>query len=445
MDSPFVPHSRLHLQTARSVVAILLIFGASVKLSGADCNTNGVSDTQDIRSGSSPDCNVNGLPDECEFVPLRFGVRDQPMPIAKSPQTAVVADLNDDGVSDLVVGHQPSLLRSLVSVILGQKNGTPAAAVEYEAGAVLSSVATADLDLDGDLDIVTANISEILVFVNNGDGSLAKAPGVHQGVHLETNRTEVESLLPNIRNKKWTLPQQRRQLDLVRELNDQFGRQRANEAALDARIQSFELAYRMQMAASDAFDLSKEPAFIHDLYGKGFQGRQMLTARRLVERGVRVVQVYHGGNQPWDSHEDIEREHRRLAGECDQAIGALLKDLKQRGLLDETLVLWGGEFGRTPVVELAQGGNNFTGKGRDHNHHGFSVWLAGGGVKGGTVYGATDEFGFKAVENRMHVHDLHATILHLMGIDHEQLTYRYSGRDFRLTDVSGTVAHEIFT
>ena len=270
-------------------------------------------------------------------------------------------------------------------------------------------------------------------------------PGVHQGVHLETNRTEVESLLPNIRNKKWTLPQQRRQLDLVRELNDQFGRQRANEAALDARIQSFELAYRMQMAASDAFDLSKEPAFIHDLYGKGFQGRQMLTARRLVERGVRVVQVYHGGNQPWDSHEDIEREHRRLAGECDQAIGALLKDLKQRGLLDETLVLWGGEFGRTPVVELAQGGNNFTGKGRDHNHHGFSVWLAGGGVKGGTVYGATDEFGFKAVENRMHVHDLHATILHLMGIDHEQLTYRYSGRDFRLTDVSGTVAHEIFT
>lgn len=160
------------------MVAVLLIFGASVKLSGADCNTNGVSDTQDIRSGSSPDCNVNGLPDECEFVPLRFGVRDQPMPIAKSPQTAVVADLNDDGVSDLVVGHQPSLLRSLVSVILGQKNGTPAAAVEYEAGAVLSSVATADLDLDGDLDIVTANISEILVFVNNGDGSLAKAPSI---------------------------------------------------------------------------------------------------------------------------------------------------------------------------------------------------------------------------------------------------------------------------
>jgi uncharacterized protein (DUF1501 family) len=177
-----------------------------------------------------------------------------------------------------------------------------------------------------------------------------------------------------------------------------------------------------------------------DLYGPGVHARQLLVTRRLLEKGVRFVQLWHGEGQPWDNHDDIEINHRRLAGQCDQAIGAFLKDLKQRGMLDDTLVLWGGEFGRTPVVELPKKGSN-EGKinGRDHNHWGYTTWLAGGGVKGGQAYGATDEFGFQAVENRVHVHDLHATMLKLLGFDHTQLTYRYAGRDFRLTDVHGRV------
>jgi uncharacterized protein (DUF1501 family) len=200
----------------------------------------------------------------------------------------------------------------------------------------------------------------------------------------------------------------------------------------------------MQVEATDAFDVSREPKRILEMYGPGTQARQILIARRLIERGVRFVQVWHGQGQPWDSHDDLEKEHRRLAKQCDQAIGALLKDLKQRGLLDETLVIWGGEFGRTPVVEMPTPGSN-AGKinGRDHNHYGFTMWLAGGGVKGGTIVGATDEFGFAAVENKVHVHDLHATLLHLMGFDHEKFTYRYAGRDFRLTDVHGRIIKEM--
>ena len=213
---------------------------------------------------------------------------------------------------------------------------------------------------------------------------------------------------------------------------------------MDARIESYELAYRMQMEATDAFDISKEPESVREAYGKGHQARQILTARRLVERGVRYVQVWHGKGQPWDNHDDLEKQHRKLAGQCDQAIGALLTDLKERGLFEETLVLWGGEFGRTPVVEMpTEGVNKGKINGRDHNHYGFTVWMAGGGVKGGQVYGKTDEFGFKAVENPVHVHDLHATMLHLLGFDHKKLTYRYAGRDFRLTDVHGEVVRDL--
>ncbi len=265
-------------------------------------------------------------------------------------------------------------------------------------------------------------------------------PGVFQGTYIDTKHTEVEKLIENIRSKYVSLKEQRAQLDLLQQLNADHERRRQNDAQLEARVQSFELAYRMQMDAADAFDVSREPQSIRDLYGPGTQARQLLIARRLVERGVRMVQVWHGEGQPWDSHDDIEKRHAQLAGECDQGIGALLKDLKQRGLLEDTLVMWGGEFGRTPTVELPAPGSN-AGKvnGRDHNHHGFTMWLAGGGVKGGTVYGATDEFGFKAAENPVHVHDLHATILHLLGFDHEKLTYRYAGRDFRLTDVQGEV------
>ena len=269
-------------------------------------------------------------------------------------------------------------------------------------------------------------------------------PGIYQGTYVDTKHTNVEKLIENIRNNRVTTAQQRRQLDLLNQLNQKHLQARQQDAQLEARIQSFELAYRMQSEATDAFDISREPQHILDMYGPGTQARQILIARRLVERGVRYVQVWHGAGQPWDNHDDIEIRHRKLAKQCDQAIGALLTDLKQRGMLDETLVIWGGEFGRTPTVELPKKGAN-AGKinGRDHNHHGFTMWLAGGGVRGGTIYGATDEFGFKAVEKPMHVHDLHATILHLTGFDHEAFTYRYAGRDFRLTDVHGEVIHDL--
>lgn len=269
-------------------------------------------------------------------------------------------------------------------------------------------------------------------------------PGIFQGTHIDTKNTEIEKLIAHIRNDRISRRDQRQQLDLLQQLNADHQETRPVDPQLDARIQSFELAYRMQHEAAEAFDISREPKHIQEMYGNGTQARQILIARRLVERGVRFVQVWHGEGQPWDSHDDLEVRHRQLAGQCSQAIGALLKDLKQRGLLDETLVLWGGEFGRTPVVELPKKGSN-AGKinGRDHNHHGFTVWLAGGGVKGGTVYGSTDEFGFKAAENPVHVHDLHATMLKLLGFDHEKFTYRYAGRDFRLTDVHGKVVKEL--
>jgi hypothetical protein len=269
-------------------------------------------------------------------------------------------------------------------------------------------------------------------------------PGVFQGTYINTKHEQIDKLIENIDNRQLSRSQQRRQLDLVAELNARHLEQHPGDAALEARIHSFELAYRMQVEASEAFDVSREPKHVLEAYGSGVQARQILIARRLIERGVRYVQLWHGAGQPWDNHDDIEVNHRRLAGQCDQAIGALLKDLKQRGLLDETLVLWGGEFGRTPTVELPQKGAN-AGKinGRDHNHHGFTVWMAGGGVRGGQTYGATDEFGFQAVENRVHVHDLHATMLKLLGFDHERLTYRYAGRDFRLTDVQGNVVNDL--
>lgn len=269
-------------------------------------------------------------------------------------------------------------------------------------------------------------------------------PGVFQGTYIDTKNKDVEKLIANVKNQRLPLDQQREQLDLVQVLNRQHRQERGHDPKLESRIHSLELAYRMQIEATDAFDVSREPKHIQEMYGDSVHGRQCLMARRLVERGVRFVQLWHGNGQPWDNHDDIEVNHRRLAKQLDQPLGALLKDLKQRGLLEDTLVLWGGEFGRTPVVELpTPGANQGKQNGRDHNHHGFTVWLAGGGAKGGMTYGATDEFGFRAVENRMHVHDLHATMLHLLGFDHERLTYRYSGRDFRLTDVHGRVIQDV--
>ncbi len=269
-------------------------------------------------------------------------------------------------------------------------------------------------------------------------------PGAYQGTYIDTKNVEIEKLIENINNKHIPTREQRRQLDLLHVLNERHAAKRQQEAALESRVQSFELAYRMQMDATDAFDINREPEHIRKMYGDGVHGRQTLIARRLLERGVRYVQLWHGEGQPWDNHDDIEPNHRRLAGEIDQPIGALLKDLKQRGMLEDTLVIWGGEFGRTPTVELPTPGSN-AGKqnGRDHNHYGFTMWLAGGGAKGGHIHGATDDFGFKAEQDPVHVHDLHATILKLLGFDHEHLTYRYAGRDFRLTDVEGKVVQDL--
>ena len=275
-----------------------------------------------------------------------------------------------------------------------------------------------------------------------GNWRSAFLPGVYQGTHVDTNQTDPKKLIAYVHNARLNQQEQKSQFDLLQSLNRRHLEQRPGEAELDARIRSFELAYNMQMEATDAFDIEQEPEHIIKMYGEGPQNRQLLLARRLVERGVRFVQTWHGGGQPWDSHGNIAGAHRTVANQCDQGLAALITDLKQRGLFEETLILCTGEFGRTPSVELGQNGGGAS-QGRDHNHWGFSLWLAGGGIKGGTVYGATDEFGFKAVENPTSIHDLHATMLHLLGYDHEQLTYRYAGRDFRLTDVHGHVVKEI--
>lgn len=268
-------------------------------------------------------------------------------------------------------------------------------------------------------------------------------PGSYQGTYIDTQHREIEKLIENISNKQISREKQRKQIDLIQALNADHATRRDHDAALETRVQSFELAYRMQMDATDAFDVALEPQPIRDFYGDTTQGRQMLIARRLVERGVRVVQVWHGPGQPWDNHEDLESNHRKLARESDQAIAALLKDLRQRGMLDDVLVIWGGEFGRTPTVELPMPGASGKVNGRDHNHYGFTTWLAGGGVKAGMVHGSTDEFGFQAQDDPVHVHDLHATLLKLLGFDHEKLTFRHGGRDYRLTDVHGKVVHQI--
>ena len=264
-------------------------------------------------------------------------------------------------------------------------------------------------------------------------------PGIYQGTYIDTQHQDVEKLVENVRNKRVSMKDQREQLELLRSLNDEYQARRRQDAQLEARVQSFELAYRMQMDALDAFDVMKEPESVREMYGPGVQARQLMMARRLLEKGVRFVQVWTGREQPWDNHDNIETNIQKLARESDQAIAALLKDLKARGMLDDTLVIWGGEFGRTPTAQ----GANPKQWGRDHQASGFTMWMAGGGVRPGTVYGATDDFGFRAVKDVVHVHDLHATILHLMGFDHEKFTYRYAGRDFRLTDVHGHVVKEL--
>ena len=264
-------------------------------------------------------------------------------------------------------------------------------------------------------------------------------PGAYSGCYVNIAEMKPESVLADLRNQFVTPRDQRRQADLLGQLNRIHAEREQHDAGLESRIAAMEMAFRMQFSVPEAFDTSGETKATLDMYGTSEYAKGCLLARRLIERGVRAVQLslsIDGYDIAWDTgHDDIQGGHSRLALACDQGIAALIRDLKQRGLFDETLLVWGGEFGRAPTSEGQ--------KGRDHDHYGYTVWLAGGGVKGGMAYGATDQFGCSAVENRVHVHDLHATILHLMGLDHEKLTYRYSGRDYRLTDVHGHVVREI--
>ena len=271
-----------------------------------------------------------------------------------------------------------------------------------------------------------------------GGGQLWRSgflPAEHQGTHFNHAETDPEKMIRYLRNGKLDAAAQRRQLDLMTALNKTHRAGVGEDAFLDARIQAMETAYRMQFEALDVFDVRDEPERMRAAYGTTPFANGCLLARRLVEKGVRYVHVYYGPGQPWDDHKEINKNLRERCPDMDQAAAALIRDLKAHGLLDETLVVWGGEFGRTPVSE--------SGDGRDHNPYGFTIWMAGGGVRGGLVYGATDELGFQAVENRVSIHDLHATILNQLGLDHERLTYRYAGRDFRLTDVHGRVLTEL--
>ena len=264
----------------------------------------------------------------------------------------------------------------------------------------------------------------------------AYLPGAYQGAYVRNTEVEPDKLVPFLKNPHLKADEQKEQLELLGALNQVHREQQGQAPQLDAAIHSMEVAFRMQSEATDAFDVRLEPERARERYGDGDFARGCLIARRLVERGVRVVQVYYGDRQPWDTHDDVQRM-RSLAATSDKAMASLIQDLRASGLLDETVVLISGEFGRTPTVEVA--GVTKLQAGRDHNNHGFSSIVAGGGFQRGLRYGATDEFGFKAVEKPVHVHDLHATILHQLGLDHKRLTYRYSGRDFRLTDVEGEV------
>ena len=265
-------------------------------------------------------------------------------------------------------------------------------------------------------------------------------PAKYQATSIDTSDLRVDAMLSHIKNPEFSLAQQREQVDLARRLNQRHLKDRAEDSALEAEIEAMETAYRMQISATDALDVQKEPQHVRESYGSTPFAQSCLIARRLAEAGVRCVTVYYTmkSNQPWDTHTNHDASHKKLCVDSDKAAAALIRDLKSRGMLDDTLVIWGGEFGRTPYSEIR---SKKKAPGRDHHHTAFSLLLAGGGVKRGFSYGRSDEFGMNVVQQPMHVHDFHATLLYLMGLDHTALTYRYSGRDFRLTDVHGNVAH----
>jgi hypothetical protein len=310
----------------------------------------------------------------------------------------------------------------------------------YHTGSVLSTRPATGAWVSYGLGTENENLPAFVALSAGGSGepSITRPgflPSEHQGVYISSSDLEPEKMIPDLRNRWLDRDAQRKQLDALQALNRLHRESFGADEFLDGRILSMEAAFRMQFEALDAFDIRKEPQAIRDEYGSTPYAQGCLLARRLVERGVRYIHVNYAPGQVWDDHKDIEKMLRERCPDMDQASAALIRDLKRRGLLDETLVVWGGEFGRTPVSE--------SGTGRDHNPYGFTMWMAGGGVKGGLAYGATDEFGFKSVEKRVSMHDLHATILNQLGMDHTALTYRYAGRDFRLTDVFGEVVKDI--
>jgi hypothetical protein len=283
------------------------------------------------------------------------------------------------------------------------------------------------------------NLPPFVVLTPGGSGEgmwrAGFLPAEHQGVPFNDAEIEPEKMIANLRNQWLDPTAQRRQLDALQALNQGFSASFGEDPYLEGRIKSMEAAYRMQFEALQVYDIRKESDATRAEYGKTPFANGCLMARRLVEAGVRFIHVYYGSGQPWDDHKGINQELQKRCPDMDQAAAALIRDLKRRGLLDSTLVVWGGEFGRTPVSE--------SGDGRDHNPYGYTMWVAGGGFKGGLAYGSTDEFGFKAAENPVSIHDLHATLLNQLGVDHTKLTYRYAGRDFRLTDVYGDVVKDL--
>ena len=341
------------------------------------------------------------------------------------PQTASVID-------------EICLIRSMYTF---NPTHTPARSL-FHTGSILATRPSTGAWVSYGLGTENENLPAFVVLGSGGGrgGSLSRSgflSAEHQGISFDVSEAEPEKMIPDLRNPWADADEQRTQLDAMQALNRVYSEGFGEDAYLEGRIKSMEAAYRMQFEALDVFDIRKESEAVRAEYGDGSMGNGCLLARRLVEAGVRYIHVNCGAGQVWDDHKDIEKNLRERCPEMDQATAALVRDLKRRGLLEETLVVWGGEFGRTPVSE--------SGTGRDHNPYGFTMWAAGGGVKGGLAYGATDEFGFKSVENRVSIHDLHATMLHQLGIDHTRLTYRYAGRDFRLTDVYGTVVKDILS
>jgi hypothetical protein len=308
----------------------------------------------------------------------------------------------------------------------------------YHSGTILATRPSTGAWISYGLGTENENLPAFVVLSpDRGEAAHSRAgflPSEHQGITFTDAETEPEKMIPNLRNTQLDPQAQRRQLDAIQALNRNYSDSFGADQFLEGRIKSMEAAYRMQFEALDVFDIRKEPEAIRTEYGSTPFANGCLLARRLVEHGVRYIHINYGAGQVWDDHKDIDKSLRDRCPDMDRAAAALIRDLKRRGLLEETLVVWGGEFGRTPVSE--------SGTGRDHNPYGFTMWMAGGGIKCGLAYGATDEFGFKAVENRVSIHDLHATILYQLGMDHSKLTYRYAGRDFRLTDVYGEVVKD---